>query len=41
MNRALLFLVVVGCGGGTDKPAENAGSNDCPAGMVIEVGSVL
>jgi hypothetical protein len=43
MNRALLLLVVVGCGGGTDKPAENAtsGSNDCPAGMVKEGGDCV
>jgi len=42
MNRALLLSIfVVACGGGTDKPAENASSADCPAGMVKEGGDCV
>ena len=42
MNRALLLSIfVLGCGGGTDKPAENASSGDCPAGMVKEGGDCV
>jgi len=44
MNRALLLsmsMFVLACGGGTDKPAENASSGDCPAGMVKEGGDCV
>ena len=42
MNRALLLSIfVLACGGGTDKPAENASSSDCPAGMVKQGGDCV
>jgi len=42
MNRALLLSIfVLACGGGTDKPAENAASSDCPAGMVKQGGDCV
>ena len=42
MNRALLLSIfVMACGGGTDTPAENASSSDCPAGMVKEGGDCV
>ena len=46
MNRALLLSIfVLACGGGSDKPAENAsnggGSGDCPQGMVKQGGDCV
>jgi len=36
-----LMLLSVACGGGNDKPAENASNGDCPAGMVKQGGDCV